>query len=197
MAFFKITFLILLLLLITFSIVVYASNKKTERQKFQVVKSFDGFEIRFYPKAIMATVKSADNSYMGNSNTNFRRLAGYIFGGNETSNKISMTAPVYMKKDNGSNKMSFVMPSNYQMNQLPAPQDSSVQLHYSDEGYYAAIKFGGYAKENMILRKEDELKSKLSEAGYEIIGSCSYLSYNAPWDFINRENNVIVKIKYK
>lgn len=95
----------------------------------------------------MASVKSSSETYMGNSSDNFRKLAGYIFGANQSSNKISMTAPVYMEKDTASSKMSFVMPAQYNLNDLPKPQDSTIELHYSEEGYFAAIKFGGFANE--------------------------------------------------
>ena len=185
-----------LLALVVTSLMSYAANRKTERQQYQTIKWMDGFEIRFYPKAVMATVKSDGDSYMSNSNNDFRALAGYIFGGNKSSAKIAMTAPVHIEKDSGFNKMSFVMPSSYKMGDLPTPQNQNIELHYGGEGYFAALKFGGFASEHKIRKHIDELKAMLHKASYETIGNISYLGYNAPWELIGRENEVIVQVKY-
>lgn len=174
----------------------YAANKKVERQHYDVVKKEDGFEVRFYPKALMASVSRQRQGDERGANQNFRTLAGYIFGGNQTKKKIAMTAPVYMERDTDANKMSFVLPAGYTMTDLPDPNDTSIKLHYSDEGYYAALSFGGFAGEEKIRRKESELKELLHKKGYEVIGSYSYLGYNAPWDIFNRENDIIVKVNY-
>ncbi len=174
----------------------YASNKKVERQHYDVVKEEHGFEIRFYPKAIMASVSKQRHGDERGANQNFRTLAGYIFGGNKAEKKIAMTAPVYMERDTNANKMSFVLPSGYKMTDLPDPNDTNISIHYSDEGFYAALTFSGFAGENKIRNKEAELKELLNKAGYEIIGNFNYLGYNAPWELINRQNEMIVKINY-
>jgi hypothetical protein len=90
--FMKIFLIVLSVLLVLFLVMSYSFNKSTERQKYKLIKKINKTEIRFYPKAIMASVKSSSESYMGNSSDNFRKLAGYIFGANQSSNKISMTA---------------------------------------------------------------------------------------------------------
>jgi SOUL heme-binding protein len=188
--------IIIFILFILFTYMSYASNKKVERQHFDVVKKEDGFEIRFYPKAIMATVSTPRQGEEPGARQNFRTLAGYIFGGNKAQKKIAMTAPVYMERDTNANKMSFVLPSGYKMTDLPDPNDTNIKLHYSDEGYYAALLFGGFASESKIKRKEAELKELLHKKGYEVAGAFSYLGYNAPWEIISRENEIIVKVKY-
>lgn len=196
MSVFKIVVLVSCSALILYSAITYAANSKVERQKYRLVKTIDGVEIRFYPKVIMASVASGGTTYMGNSNNHFRTLAGYIFGGNQKDEKIAMTAPVHMSQNEKVNEMSFVMPGVYDMNQLPQPKDSQIKLHYSTEGYFAALKFGGYANENKVTRKIEELKTALAKMGYATIGSYSYLGYNAPWDVINRENEIIVQVEY-
>jgi hypothetical protein len=192
----KIAIIILLVLFICFAAMTYAANKKVERQKYRTIKTMDDIEIRYYPKAIMATVSTKGDSYMGNSSNNFRRLAGYIFGGNQSSQNIAMTAPVHIEKDSTESRMSFVMPADYDMDKLPVPADGSVALHYSKEGYYAAIKFGGFSNEEKILRNKEKLKEALTTLGYKTQGAYTYLGYNAPWDVVGRENEIIVEIAY-
>jgi hypothetical protein len=186
----------LALTVICYSIVTYAANKRVKRQKYRLVKSINSIEIRFYPKAIMATVISDNESYTGNSSSSFRTLASYIFGSNKSSEKIAMTAPVYMDIDTGSNSMSFVMPSEYDMSQLPNPNDANINLHYSQEGYYAVLKFGGFANEHKIQEKITKLKSRIDNIGFKTISGYSFLGYNAPWDVIGRENEILVQIAY-
>ena len=48
---------------------------------------------------------------------------------------------------------------------------------YSEEGYFAAIKFGGFANEKIILKKQEELIKELSDLKIQMIGNFFYLGY--------------------
>lgn len=87
------------------------SANRTEEQKYTVVLKEKDFEIRFYPSATFATIKSDAKTYKELSGPGFRKLAGYIFGGNETNTSISMTSPVHMDINDSASSMNFVMPS--------------------------------------------------------------------------------------
>ena len=94
---------------------LFASNflkmgAKTEEQPYKVVLKKDKFEIRYYPAAIFAQVKSPAKGYRNESGNQFRKLAGFIFGGNSESKQIAMTAPVHMEKSEEGSVMHFVMP---------------------------------------------------------------------------------------
>ena len=139
----------LLLILQFFTIM---STKKTELQNYSVVHSGNGFEIRFYPSATFATIYSEANSYQDLSGPGFRKLAEYIFGGNNTATKISMTAPVQMDINDSLSQMSFVMPSEYTPDKLPKPNDSKVIIRKTEDEYVAAISFSGFASDHLILQ---------------------------------------------
>ena len=65
----------------------------TAEPPFTVERSFGGVEIRRYESRIAAeTTIDADEEKARSEG--FRRLAGYIFGGNTTKSKIAMTALV-------------------------------------------------------------------------------------------------------
>lgn len=192
----KVTSIVIALFLLMGIIMSFASKRKTERQAYRLVKKLNGMEIRFYPRALMATVTEKPGSYMEHSNSMFRSLASYIFGGNAKNEKIAMTAPVHVERDSLNTRMSFVMPSNLSMEQLPQPSNGNIALHYSEEAYYAVMDFGGYANESKIQKTEEKLRKALQESGIPYSGAFKYLGYNAPWDFINRENEVLVKINY-
>ncbi len=167
---------------------------KTPQQPYKEIATLGDLEFRYYPEAIMATVKNNDTTLQGSSGKNFRVLAGYIFGGNASNEKIEMTAPVHMAFEKGTSSMSFVMPQGYSLNSLPIPSGSNIELHKSDEEYVAVIRFGGYASDDKIKTKQDELNDLLKKQGIEHNNNFRYLGYNAPWDFLFRRNEIVVGI---
>jgi hypothetical protein len=168
---------------------------ETEKQKYRVVHSEKEFEIRFYPSALLATVYSDANTYRELAYPGFRKLAGFIFGGNESDTKISMTSPVHM--DMNSSSMSFVMPSAYSEESLPSPDDPAVKIERTDDVYVAAIRFGGFASDKDIRKYSEKLKSLLEEKGVKWYGSFRYLGYNPPFQPFGRRNEIIVNVEWK
>jgi len=106
---------------------------------------------------------------MGSSG--FRKLAGYIFGGNESGKKIAMTTPVRMDMGDTSSTMSFVMPSSMDSATLPKPNDQAVEIKTVPAEYVAAIRFGGYASEEDIAHQIKLLKQQLAEQGISFYGN--------------------------
>ena len=186
--------ILIILLLVIHTYTIMAST--TERQKYRLVQSEKAFNIRYYPSATLATVYTSANSYRQISTPGFRKLAGFIFGGNETNTKISMTAPVHMDINDSMSAMSFVMPSAYENKTLPAPNDSNVILEKSKAEYVAVIKFSGYATDTKIEHYSKQLKSILIERGISFHGNFRFLGYNPPYQFIGRRNEIIVSINW-
>lgn len=189
--------LIILTVFIAFQSFMAISTSKNEKQKYRVVKTEHGFEIRFYPPALLATVRSTASSYRELANSGFRRVAGYIFGNNEASAKIAMTSPVQMDINKSNSSMSFVMPSAYELKDLPKPKDASVEIHQSPAEYAAVIEFGGFATDEKIKRYSDQLKTLLIEKGIKTVGNFKFLGYNPPYQFIGRKNEIIVAVDWK
>lgn len=167
---------------------------KTEQQPYEVLWKNDKLEARYYPKAVMASVTDSNSSYRSSSNQNFRVLAGYIFGGNEKSQSIAMTAPVHMEFNESGSQMSFVMPANMTVEELPAPKDRGVKFSDVGEKYVVAIRFGGWASDDKIAENADKLVSTLKTMGIEIQSEPWYMGYNPPFQLINRRNEVAVEI---
>ena len=120
-----------LLLALAIIFIVFQSFRKfsassIETQKYRVVKKEHGFEVRFYPKATFATIRSSGANYKQVASSGFRKLAGYIFGGNNQNKSIAMTAPVRMEMSEKGSAMSFVMPEKYDMASLPKPNDAKL-----------------------------------------------------------------------
>ena len=183
-------------LIIIQSITIMASAK-TEEQKYSVVYSEKDFEIRFYPSATLATVYSDAKSYKELSGPGFRKLAGYIFGGNESDTRISMTSPVHMDINNSESAMSFVMPSSFNERKLPKPDDSNVIIHKTADEYVAAIRFGGYASDADIKSYSEKLKELLIKKGITWYGHFRFLGYNPPFQPFGRRNEIIVSVNWE
>ncbi|MFD3408838.1 heme-binding protein [Aquirufa sp. HETE-83D] len=176
---------------------VVSSSLKTENQKYRLVRTEAQFEIRFYPSATFAKIYSQGTNYKSVASSGFRKLAGYIFGGNEQKQSIAMTAPVRMEMTDKGSTMSFVMPDKYKESDLPKPNDSSVQIVKSSPQYVAAITFGGYADDEKIKEKRDQLLKLIQEKGIKVAGEYSFLGYNAPFQFWGRKNEVVIPIEWK
>lgn len=188
---------IALLFLLVQSYKVVSSSLTTESQKYRLVLSESQFEIRFYPAATFAKIYSNGTDYKSVASSGFRKLAGYIFGGNDRGQSIAMTSPVRMEMGSQGSTMSFVMPEKYQESDLPKPTDSGVHIVKSSPQYVAAIRFGGYADDETIKENRDLLMKLIKEKGIKITGESTFLGYNAPFQFWGRKNEVIIPIEWK
>ena len=188
--------LLIAVVFVAFQSFMSISNSNIEKQKYRVVKAEKGFELRYYPPATFATVKSSAKSYRELSGSGFRTIAGYIFGGNESSTKIAMTSPVHMDINEKGSSMSFVMPSKYDVESLPKPNDAKVEIHETPGEYVAAIEFGGFANDASIRKHADLLKQLLDEKGVKTIGNFRYLGYNPPYQIIARKNEIVVAVEW-
>jgi hypothetical protein len=174
----------------------YISNDlaKTEQQAYEVIWKNDIIEARYYPKAVMATVTGSSSDYKSSSNQHFRVLAGYIFGGNEESQSIPMTSPVHMTFHENGSEMSFVMPSNMELDGLPKPNDMGIEFSESEEKYVVAIRFGSWSNDEKIKRNSDLLMKALETMGIAPQSAPWYMGYNPPFQLVNRRNEIAVEV---
>ncbi len=193
--FFIITCIIIGLFLV-FQIYTIMSTNKSETQTYKVIKVEKEFEIRFYPSATMAVISSSAKTYKELGSSGFTKLAGYIFGGNKDKKQIAMTAPVHMDIGDTVSSMSFVMPSNYNKNNLPLPNNSDVTINTTPEEYVAAIEFGGFASSDNIKKHTEMLESSLKAHNLSYYGHFRYLGYNPPYQLFGRKNEIIVSLHW-
>ena len=69
--------------------------------------------------------------------------------------------------------MRFVMPSKYDEQSLPRPNDSRVKLEKSQAEYVAVLKFGGYANDGKIARYSEKLRKALEKKGDQLFRELS------------------------
>jgi len=193
-------------------------SSRVEQAEYAVLKKTRAYEIRHYPRHIVAqtTIDAADEADA--LNRGFSIVAGYIFGGNAKRQGIAMTAPVMAQKNTrdsaseivamtapvvstrtgASKTISFGMPRSYTLSTLPTPTDPRVCIVEVPTQTAAVLRFSGYRSQPRISVMENKLRTALIRDGVQVIGSFSYAGYNAPWAppwMIRHE--VMVQVEHK
>lgn len=190
-------YLVIFIAVIIFGVVMYSFTlRDIETPKYQVIKTIDEVEIRKYPNLILAQTKLGSSEYKSSGNNGFRTVANYIFGGNSKQQKIAMTAPVIMNMGDSAS-MSFVMPAEYEMNDLPKPASDQVQIRKQESKTLAVLRFGGYSDDEKIRKYAKRLEDVLIENKIKVKSALLYMGYNAPWDVVNRRNEVAFEVEFE
>lgn len=146
-------------------------------------------EIRSYAPRVMAVT-----TMQGDEDNGFRVLAGYIFGGNAEEQKIAMTAPVQQSME-GEREMAFMMPAEYELEDLPTPEDQRVLFREAPAYTAAAIQFSGWAAPEKADEHWQQLRRFLIAEGIDITGEPTLNQYNPPWTLpFMRRNEIIVPV---
>ena len=164
-----------------------------EEPVYQVEKAWEAeqIEIRAYAPRIMAVTGMNEDSDSG-----FRVLAGYIFGGNAEEQKIAMTAPVQQTMA-GEKEMAFMMPAEYALKDLPQPEDQRVSFREAPAYTAAVIQFSGWASAEKADENWQQLKRFLIAEGIDITGEPTLNQYNPPWTLpFMRRNEIIVPVAF-
>lgn len=162
-----------------------------EEPDFSLIKMIGDVEIRSYQPVIQAVVALPDNKH---SSQGFRRLASFIFGGNDQGESIAMTAPVQETLFVAKPEMAFTMPAQYTMDDLPTPNDQRVELVEIAQRTVAAIAFSGWATSGKVERYSKKLRATLRKHGLAAIGDPMLNQYNPPWTPPFKRRNEIVLV---
>ena len=133
----------------------------TERQKFELVRRYESFELRRYEPCVVAEVEISGD-YQSAASGAFRHLFNYISKGNSSSTSIDMTAPVIAttdaQLDSQKWKISFVMPAGSKLEDMPLPTNEKVTLLEIGSQECVSISFKGKATEQLAKKYEDRLR---------------------------------------
>ena len=187
-----IIFVIILAVAIGFNMAWGLSNTMLETPEYELIKKSGSFEIRKYAPMVMARTQ-VSSDYNEATSRGFRRIANYIFGGNDGSVEIAMTAPVITGSPvdaNGIYEIAFVMPKSYDKAKLPKPNSLNVELNS-----IATISFGGWATGSRVKKFQKKLDNWISQQGLKKIGNFMVAQYNSPWALPPfRHNEIMVRL---
>ncbi len=174
---------------------------------YQVLTREGAFELRQYDPFVIASTPRQKPQARG-SNTGFRVLAGYIFGGNQPGERMPMTAPVVMARDGESlgmtvpvvtdgskGSMAFVMPRGRTLEDLPTPRSNAVRLGDVNWGRSATLRYNGYATPERFAAQTAKLQRWMKAKGYQARGTPLSAQYNSPSAMpLLRRNEVIIPL---
>ena len=181
----------------------------TEEPRYTSEKVTRGLEIRNYGPRIAAetTVFGDEDKALSDG---FRRLAGYIFGGNHGNAKIAMTAPVARQSGqkiamtapvskssgaDGGSVVRFFMPAGWTMDTLPEPNDDEVSLVTVPGETVAVLRFTGDRGSAAVAARTTELLDALKDTVFEPTGTPVGWFYDPPWTLpFRRRNEVAVPV---
>ena len=200
-------------------ILIASTVMATEEPKYVLLDKSESFELRAYAPQIVAEVK-VDGDLDAASTQGFRLIAAYIFGKNQVSEKIAMTAPVGIESsdqnkgakiamtapvaiesnkspDNAGNQwtVSFVMPAEYTLASLPKPLNPQVKIREVPAEKKAVITFSGFYNEEKVQEKTQALRDWIKIKNLKPIGEPQFARYNPPWTLpFMRRNEVMIQV---
>jgi hypothetical protein len=182
----------------------------TEEPHYTVVETLGALQIREYGPRIAAETTVTGNELSSRSD-GFRRLAGYIFGGNSSRASIAMTAPVAQSTSQtiamtapvvqdqtapGEWRIRFFMPANYTLDTLPRPNDPAVHIVSVPPQTYGVYRYTGSIDAAATETARRELLRLLQGSGWSPTGEPVSWFYDPPWTLpFLRRNEAAVTVE--
>lgn len=186
--------------------------ERVEEPAYTLVKEASGVELRRYVPTVRAVTVVENVSWDQAMSEGFRRLAGYIFGGNTTkqsiamtspvtaqpssSMKIAMTAPVTAQPASTGVRVTFTMPAGFTLASLPTPNNRAVVLEEVGARLVAVRRFSGFAGDAAFDRERQTLMKGLTSLGVRSVAEAELARYDPPWTLpFFRRNEVAVEVE--
>ena len=159
---------------------------------YKVVYQTDTYEIRHYEERLIVETQYT------NQNNGFQKLFKYISGNNKQSQKIEMTTPVSVTEIENQFIMQFYLPKRFQKNEIPLPSDKSLKILTIEPGYFAVIRYSGFASDKNFHKHREILKNKLNIDNIRVLGAAIKATYDGPFTLPNlRRNEAIFLVDWK
>ena len=167
----------------------------TEKQAYEVVRSFPEFELRRYAPHVVAEVL-VRASFEDAGNAAFRTLLGYISGQNRSSSKVAMTAPVLQRDSRsmlapepldqarsgeGEYAVAFVLPSSFTLANAPVPTSPEVQLRERPATLAAVRRYRGRWTASSFEEHRHALDRAVRTAGLTPVGPPRWARFDPPF----------------
>lgn len=182
----------------------------TEEPRFEVIDRQGPVEIRRYGARLAAETIVAAASETAARSEGFQRLAGYIFGRNQASTKIAMTAPVAQATTriamtapvaaapagDGAWAIRFFMPAEHSRATLPAPSDARVAIVELPAETIAVLRYAGVPTPDAAAEHRAALLRALGTGPWQAAGDPTDWFYDPPWTVPQlRRNEAAVAVR--
>ncbi len=188
---------------------VFGVRSGTEEPRHSVVERLGDIEIRSYAPRLAAET-TVDGDATSARGEGFRRLAGYIFGGNQGRTRIDMTAPVAQSTAGPGTRIDmtapvvqsstaagwvirFFLPAG--LTDAPVPNDARVRIVPVPQETIAVLRFSGVAGDAVIASQRAALLAGLTGTRWRPAGEPVTWFYDPPWTLPPlRRNEVAVPV---
>jgi hypothetical protein len=160
---------------------------------FTVERRLGELEIRRYAPRVEARTRIDDASFDRALETGFRRLAGYIFGGNARAEslamtgpvlaggeRLAMTGPVQARASGRGHEMAFVMPAGRPLAWLPRPGDPRIELVEVPERLVAVLRYRGRYRADRVEREARRIRELAAAALLATAGEPVFAGFDPP-----------------
>ncbi len=194
-----------------------------ETPRHQILAQDGAFSLRRYAPSVVAQTVVDDPDREQASRAGFRRLAGYIFGGNQgrrsiamtapvtaeagpsvtsspsspssAGERIAMTAPVGATRAGAGWRITFMMPSRYTLATLPVPDDPRVTFVEVPGVDRAVVTFSWLTSDERVQEQTAALRAWLAGRGLVERGVPVLARYDDPFTLPwNRTNEVWIDV---
>lgn len=177
------------------------------RPDYEVLQHDGAFELRRYPALVVAQTR-VNSGFDQALKEGFARLATFIFGNNTEHERVAMTSPVVAQhelldpgqtlvepENDGGYTVSFVMPQERTVNDLPIPEDDRIILRELQPRTVATLRFRGRSDGEQVKRAAKRLLDEAHEHGVEVRGEPAFAGYDSPATLpLLRRNEVWVEV---
>lgn len=189
---------------------VFGVRSGTEEPRFEVIGRQGPLEIRRYgPRLAAETLVTAEDEEAARRE-GFRRLAGFIFGGNRGQSRIAMTAPVAQAPGSeriamtapvsataqaGGWTIRFFMPASATRETLPIPDDPRVTIVEAPAETLAVLRYSGIPSAAAAATQRAALLKALTTGPWQVSGEPFDWFYDPPWTLPPaRRNEAVVAV---
>lgn len=169
----------------------------TPEPSYAVERREGAVELRRYASVVRAETVVSASSANAAVNQGFRRLAGYIFGGNRARARIAMTTPVTQSSERiamttpvtqealgaGQWRVTFTLPAGRTLADLPAPDDPTVVLRELPPRRVAVLRYTGPSGPARVADRARALADTLARMGITPAGAPESARFDPPWTF--------------
>lgn len=184
--------------------------RNSEEPKFTVLQEEKYIQLRQYQEILIAQTQT-NGTYEESSSSGFNLLAGYIFGENQSQEKIEMTTPVlqksqnekisttmpvYQQENSDTWTMTFVLPSKYTLETIPIPLNDKIEIKMVPAKKVATIQYSGFINSRKIKDNATKLLSWLENNEFTSLSEPYSAGYDPPWTIpFLRRNEVHIEIE--
>lgn len=180
----------------------------TEEPRYTLVQSEGSLEIRRYDPRLAAETEVAGSEVSARGD-GFRRLAGFIFGGNTSKATIAMTAPVAQsgariamtapvaseQTGPGLWRIRFYMPATFTEATLPRPNDPAIRIVTVPAQTFAVYRYTNSISPEATADASRELLRRLRSTSWTASAAPVAWFYDPPWTLpFLRRNEAAVEV---